>query len=47
MRDGLYRVVTHYLCAGFVIRDGIVTRAAPVLWKRIVYWATVAERVGD
>ena len=47
MQDGLYRVVTRYLCAGFVIKDGIVSRAAPVLWNRIGYWVTVAERVGD
>ena len=29
MRDGLYRVVRPYLCAGFVVRDGEVVRVDP------------------
>lgn len=46
MPDGLYRVVTSYLCAGFVVRDGRVVECAPVLRKRLAYWRTVARRVG-
>jgi hypothetical protein len=40
--DGLYRVTTSYLCAGFVIADGRVTHCAPILRKRLDYWRTVA-----
>jgi hypothetical protein len=45
MMDGLYRVVTPYLCAGFVIEHGRVTLCAPILRKRLAYWMTIAERV--
>lgn len=45
LSDGLYRVVTHYLCAGFVIEGGTVTICAPILRKRFDYWATVAQPV--
>lgn len=31
MRDGLYRVVTPYLCAGFVVENGRVVDFAPIL----------------
>jgi hypothetical protein len=48
MRDGLYRVTTSYLCAGFVVEQGRVrrSRCAPVLRKRLVYWATIAVWIG-
>lgn len=42
--DGLYRVTTSYLCAGFVVENGRVTRCAPILRKRIAYWMTIAKR---
>jgi hypothetical protein len=45
MIDGLYRVTTHYLCAGFVIESGRVTMIAPILRKRIEYWKTIAVRI--
>lgn len=45
MIDGLYRMTTPYLCAGFVVEDGEVTDCAPILRRRLRYWATVAERV--
>jgi hypothetical protein len=45
LADGLYRVVTLYLCAGFVIANGTVAECAPILRKRIRYWMTVAVRV--
>ena len=43
--DGLYRVTTGYFCAGFVIKGGRVVRCAPILWRRIDHWLTVAEPV--
>ncbi len=46
MSDGLYQVTTRYLCAGFVVELGMVTRCAPILRKRLAYWRTVAVRVG-
>jgi hypothetical protein len=45
MVDGLYRVVTSYLCAGFVVQKGIIIRCAPILKKKIHYWKTIATRV--
>lgn len=42
MRDGLYRVQTRYLCAGFVVEHGEVTLCAPILRRRLTYWKTVA-----
>ena len=42
MKDGLYRVETPYLCAGFVMRGGKVIECAPILRRRIDYWKTVA-----
>ena len=45
MADGLYRVTTSYLCAGFVVEGGKVTRCAPIMRKRLAYWQTVAVRV--
>ena len=47
LRDGLYRVETSYLCAGFVIENGAVTWCAPILRKKIEYWKTVAVRISD
>lgn len=44
--DGLYQVTTKYLCAGFVVRAGVVVDAAPILRKKLPYWATVAKRIG-
>lgn len=45
MNDGLYRVVTSYLCAGFVVQDDEVIDCAPILRKKIEYWKTIAKRV--
>jgi hypothetical protein len=45
--DGLYRVVTSYLCAGFVVEGGRVTVCAPILRKKRAYWQTVAVRLAD
>jgi hypothetical protein len=45
IRDGLYQVITRYLCAGFIVRNGRVARqdCAPILWTRLAYWKTVAR----
>lgn len=45
MKDGLYRVTTRYLCAGFVVENGKITACAPILRKRLSYWITVADWV--
>jgi len=47
MTDGLYRVVTRYLCAGFVIQKGSIKVCAPILRRKIDYWKTVAIRIGN
>lgn len=47
MDDGLYRVTTSYLCAGFVIENGKITRCAPILRKKINYWKTIARKVKE
>ena len=45
--DGWYRVTTDYLCAGFRVERGVVTECAPILWRNLVYWATVAVRMAE
>ena len=47
MKDGLYRVQTRYLCAGFVIESDRVIMCAPILEKKIEYWKTIAERISE
>jgi len=42
MRDGLYQVITAYLCAGFIVEHGQVTRCAPILRRKLSYWKTKA-----
>lgn len=43
LTDGLYYVTTNYLCAGFVVEKGVITRCAPILRKNLKYWVTVAK----
>lgn len=45
LSDGLYRVTTSYLCAGFVIEGGQVTLCAPILRAKLAYWKTIAKKV--
>lgn len=45
MSDGLYRITTHFLCAGFVVEGGRITMCAPILRRKIDYWRTVAVRI--
>lgn len=45
MEDGLYRVTTSYLCAGFVVEGGRVTAIAPILRSKFHYWRTIAVRI--
>jgi hypothetical protein len=47
MKDGLYRVITSYLCAGFIIKDGKLFKCAPILIKKIAYWKTIARFIND
>ena len=46
MRDGLYRVTYEGICAGFVLHKGRVVSAAPVLRRRMRFWASIAEWIG-
>lgn len=45
MTDGVYRVTTSYLCAGFVVENGVITRIAPILRSKIKYWITIADKI--
>lgn len=33
IKDGLYRIVTSYCVAGFVVKDGTISKRAPILKK--------------
>lgn len=45
MKDGLYRVITPSLCAGFVVEGGRVTSCAPILKRLLWWWMKDAEWV--
>lgn len=45
MPDGLYQVTTSYLCAGFVVEGGRITKCAPVLRKHILSWMTNCTKI--
>jgi len=45
VRDGLYQVTHKGICAGFVVENGKVTVCAPILRKRLAYWATIAKAI--
>lgn len=45
MIDGLYRVTTKYLCAGFTIRNGKLEYIAPILIKNFSYWRTICQKI--
>lgn len=45
--DGLYGVDYKDICAAFEVENGEVTRIAPVLVKRFVFWERIAKREGD
>lgn len=48
MKDGLYRVVTAYFVAGFIVEDGRVRSSdcAPILRKKLAHWKTKAVLIG-
>jgi hypothetical protein len=46
LADGLYRVETATVCAGFMVRDQTVIACAPILRKAIRYWLPRAVRSG-
>ena len=45
MKDGLYQVTTSYLCAGFIVENGVITKCAPILKNKINYWKTIAKYI--
>ena len=47
MTDGLYRVTTKYLCAGFVVFGGKITLCAPILRRKLDYWKTIAVLIKE
>lgn len=47
MKDGLYRVTTNYLCAGFIVKDGKIISCAPILRNKINYWITIAVWISN
>lgn len=47
MIDGLYRVTTSYLCAGFIVQNNEVTKCAPILKRKLSYWKTIAIRIDN
>ena len=46
MRDGVYQVTTRSFVAGYVVEGGRVVACAPILRRKLSYWATVARWVG-
>lgn len=46
MKDGLYRVNTPHLCAGFVVKRGKIVQCAPILRARLQHWLAVAKWIG-
>lgn len=43
VEDGVYRVRTNNLCAGFVIQGGKVVACAPILRRQFSYWLRQAK----
>lgn len=41
--DGLYRVVTNYFVAGFIIEGGNLVSCAPILRRNFKHWTRIAE----
>lgn len=45
MKDGLYRVVSKYFVAGYLVKDGKIIKVASILKKKINYWITKGELI--
>jgi hypothetical protein len=45
MKDGLYQVNWRGICAGFVVDNGRVTRCAPILRRRFLFFSRIAKRI--
>ena len=43
--DGLYRVETRAVCAGFEVKDGQLSACAPILRRHLARWAPKAHRI--
>jgi len=33
MPDGLYQAIYRDICAGFIVQNGAIVKAAPIVWK--------------
>ncbi len=52
LKDGLYRICNSFYCAGFVVKDGLVTECAPILRKKLItvskeYLLDISEYLGE
>ena len=45
LKDGVYQVRTDQICAGFVVKNGLIVDCAPVLLRKIEYWKLRARLV--
>ena len=45
MQDGIYQVDKYTICAGFVVKGGVVLVCAPVLQKKFTFWTQFARRI--
>lgn len=36
LKDGLYRICNSFYCAGFVVKNGLITDCAPILRKKLI-----------
>ena len=46
MKDGLYRVTTPIVCAGFTVRSGGLDACAPIIRTNVGFFITIAEYLG-
>ena len=46
MRDGIYQVTRYQICAGFIVRGGRIVACAPILRKRLGWWASQGVWIG-
>ena len=47
MTDGLYRVETLQICAGFYVECGKIIWCAPILRRKLNYWISIAKLVDE
>lgn len=44
-RDGLYRIEGPTFVVGFVVKDNVIVKAAPMVWKLGSHWINKAQWV--